>query len=207
MAAPTRKFSTAARARGRLADPVALGRFRRGHGEILDSDAWLKVLANALAAVPPKERPPRNGTAPPAVYLDLRDSTLASHAARCCVEADFDQVRAQVAATKDWLRTRRRDGKKLRVMMRMDEIGRLLGITEEERLALKIYSLGTMDGSPAKRARAKRERDREHKETVRWLQGARPRDVYERQSRAFRGSSLGRKRASVAGRWRRNVAR
>lgn len=167
----------------RLDELARVAEVMRAGGEILPAGPWLKTIANILSALPPKERESRRGRRPPSVYLDFSAATLAHHARRCGLECTPAQIRAQIAETTAWRRRMSdRAGRPYRLMVSMDTIGHELGITEAVRTEAKAWNVGTYDGSPDARERARAERKKQHKMIKRRAEGATPRADYERNS-------------------------
>ncbi|MEK8093369.1 hypothetical protein WOC76_12655 [Methylocystis sp. IM3] len=167
----------------RLDELARVAEVMRAGGEILPAGPWLKTLANILSALPPKAQESRRGRRPPSVYLDFSAATLAHHACRCGLECTPAQIRAQIAETTAWRRRMSdRARRSHRLMISMDAIGRELGITEAVRTEAKAWNLGTYDGSPEARERARSERKKQHRTIKRRAEGATPRADYERHS-------------------------
>ncbi len=117
------------------------------------------------------------------MFFGLTDLTLQFAAVRCGLEVTDDEIKQQVSGTKAWREKQSaRQGHPHYVPIRTDKIGELLGITDMIRAEAKAWNIGTLDGSPNARAKARKERDRLRAESRRHEVDAIPRDDYEGNS-------------------------
>lgn len=146
------------------------------HGEIIPPGPWLAVICNCLAAA--ETRPTRT----PRPYRSLSYSAITYHLGRCGVAADDDAIHRQIEEMRAWGESLARDGRPWRPLMSADHVGRVLGITDPVREEARAWNLGTYGGTPAARAKAKRERDKMKKQIARRTAGAMSRQEYEGKS-------------------------
>lgn len=143
-------------------------------GEILDVDVWLEVLANILSSFPPgNEWIGRDNTK---IVFGLSEASLAKACVDCRISASKMQISRQVRETLAWrLKMSQRHGRLFSKPMKLDTIGKRLGVTEEVRQLTQAWNIGTYDGSPKQRAQAGRMRDKFRQRQKREAAGATPR--------------------------------
>lgn len=167
----------------RLKELAGVAAVLRAAGEILPVAPWLQVIANLLSSLRPLERESRRDKKPPIEYVDFSPATISLYARGCGLECTDLEIRAAYAETKAWrARMAARTGRPHRLMMDMDVIGEKLGVTDEVRTEARAWNIGTMNGSSAARAQARRERDRQHKQVKRRIEGVVSRKDYEAKS-------------------------
>jgi hypothetical protein len=143
-------------------------------GEILDVEIWLEVMANILSSAPPCKE--WIGRKPVKIELGLSNQSLTKACVDFRLTASQEQIRRQVRETSAWRQKMSAiKGRSFFVPMKMDTIGKRLGITEEVRQATEAWNIGTYDGSKKQRATAALIRDKFRQRNNREIAGATPR--------------------------------
>jgi hypothetical protein len=172
------------RAAWMLGDLYRLAECMRANGEILNPEPWLKALANILSSAPEGFVGEREADSA-SEYGGLTHMNLLIALERCGFgkEVTADIMERQITETKTWRAWEaERTGRPHYVSMKPDTIGRLLGITDEIRAEAKAWSIGTFDGSPDQRLKARTERQRHRDTQSRRDKGCLPRAHYEANS-------------------------
>ncbi|PPD25002.1 MAG: hypothetical protein CTY30_00855 [Methylocystis sp.] len=144
-----------------LADLTRLAAVQRAGGKKLDVASWLIVGGNILSSAPVGAGE-GGRSAPERFGLDY--GSLLIFAQRCGLESTAADIQRQVAATMKWRAAESaRIGRAHHAPMAPDTIGRLLGVTEDDRRAARAWRIGTIGGSKEARAEAAKERDRARK--------------------------------------------
>ena len=173
MARRCKKKSYRSLAALKMAQLYRLAKVHIEAGDILDTEAWLKVASNILSSAPPGAEGSRRGKVPPIIF-GLSADSLALAAVRLGLDFTAEQIERHVMSTADWrAHEATLAGRPVFRPMRPDTIGRLLGITQESRREARAWLIGTFDGSPQAREEAYAAREAQRRRQDRIKAGAR----------------------------------
>ena len=162
----------------RLSNLVNIARFHRENGEVLDTMAWLKVIADTLASAPEgKHRANLEKDRKVRWWYGLDALSLDKAARDCGLEYTQKQItEALEEALASWR------ANPTQKPLGPYDIARMLGVTKETRRATKSSMVFAVDESKQDRDDYRRERKRQCKEDARRKNGAIPRAEYEANS-------------------------